>query len=71
MLSYEPLFSYMKEHGITTYQLVKAGIDNRTLHNLKRNQNITMLTAEKICKILGCDIGDIVTFTDEEKSSRI
>lgn len=65
MISYKPLFDYMKSNEITTYQLLQAGIDNRTLHNLKHNKNITMLTAEKICNILGCKIQDIVTFTEE------
>jgi len=55
----------MKKHGITTYKLLQSGIDNRTLHNLKHNKNITMITAEKLCRILGCDINDIVCFTED------
>lgn len=65
MISYAPLFRYIKEHNISTYQLLQQGIDNRTLHNLKHNKNITLLTAEKICKILNCELKDIVEFTDE------
>ena len=55
----------MKKHGITTYKLLQSGIDNRTLHNLKHNKNITMITAEKLCKILECEISDIVCFTED------
>lgn len=55
----------MKENGITTYKLLQSGIDNRTLHNLKHNKNITMITAEKLCRILNCEISDIVCFTEE------
>ena len=64
VVSYEPLFQYMKEHNITTYQLLKSGIDNHTLSNLKHNKNITIYTAEKICKILNCSIEDILEFKD-------
>jgi len=64
LISYEPLFRKMKEKDISTYQLLKRGIDNKTLNNLKHNKNITMLTAEKLCKILDCDIQDIVTFVE-------
>ena len=64
MLSYEPLWKTMREKDITTYQLIKQGIDKKTIHNLKNNANITMLTAEKLCRILNCDISGIVAFTD-------
>ncbi|MBO5260391.1 MAG: helix-turn-helix domain-containing protein [Agathobacter sp.] len=36
------------------------------LHNLKHNKNITLLTVEKLCRILDCEITDIVCFIDEE-----
>ena len=66
MVSYEPMFWYMKEHNISTYMLLKSGIDNRTLNNLKHNKNINLFTAEKICKILRCNIEDIVEFVDND-----
>ncbi|WP_334299039.1 helix-turn-helix transcriptional regulator [[Clostridium] symbiosum] len=45
---------------------MKKGIDKKTIHNLKNNANITMLTAEKLCRILKCEIKDIVEFVDDE-----
>lgn len=68
MISYKPLWDKMKENSVTTYQLIKKGIDKKTIHNLKSNANITMLTAEKLCRILKCEIRDIVEFIDEEGS---
>lgn len=65
MLSYKPLFDFINKNHISTYYLLQHGMDNRTLHNLKHNQNITMLTAEKICNILNCTISDIVVFIEE------
>lgn len=62
MISYEPLWTTMEKNNITTYKLIQAGIDKRTIHNLKHNENITMLTAEKLCRIIGCKIEDIVEF---------
>ena len=62
MISYEPLWTTMEAHDITTYKLIQSGIDKRTIHNLKHNENITMLTAEKLCQIIGCEIQDIVKF---------
>ena len=51
MISYRPLWETMQKKDITTYQLIKKGIDKKTIHNLKNNANITMLTAEKLCRI--------------------
>lgn len=52
----------MKEHNVTQYQLLKNGIDNKTLDSLKKNKNITLLTMEKLCDIIGCTPNDIVEF---------
>lgn len=66
MLDYSPLWKYMKENGITQYYLLKkVGLDNKTLANMKKNGNITLLTVEKICKALKCTPNDIVRFTDD------
>ena len=61
---YSPLWNTMKQNGISQYFLIKNGIDNKTLDSLKKNKNITMITLEKLCKIIGCTPNDIVTFTD-------
>lgn len=65
MISYKPLWETMEKKGITTYYLIRQGIDRRTIHSLKHNGNITMLTGEKLCKIINCSIADIVEFIDE------
>ena len=52
----------MENHHITQYQLLKNGIDNKTLDSLKKNKNITILTLEKLCKIIGCTPNDIIKF---------
>jgi DNA-binding Xre family transcriptional regulator len=54
----------MQKKNITQYQLLKSGIDNKTLDSLKKNKNITLLTVEKLCKILDCQPNDIVQFNE-------
>lgn len=63
MLDYGPLWATMAQKGITQYQLLKSGIDNKTLDSLKKNKNITLFTVEKLCGILDCTPNDIVRFT--------
>lgn len=65
IIDYGPLWEYMHERNITQYQLLKSGIDNKTLDSLKKNKNITLLTVEKICRILDCTPNDIVRFKDD------
>ena len=62
IIYYDPLWKTMEEKQITQYYLLKSGIDNRTLNNLKKGKNITLLTLEKLCTILDCTPNDIVEF---------
>ena len=62
IISYDPLWRTLKEKEIFQYHLLKSGIDNKTLHNLKKNKNITLLTVEKLCNIIQCSPNDIVEF---------
>lgn len=64
MISYNPLWDTMKKQGVSTYWLLKQGIDRKTLNNLKHNKNTTLLTMEKLCKILNCNISDLVEFIE-------
>lgn len=62
MIDYSPLWKTMEKKGVSQYQLLKNGIDNKTLDSLKKNKNITMLTMEKLCRIIGCTPNDVVEF---------
>ena len=62
MLDYSPLWETMERKGVTQYRLLKCGLDNKTLDSLKKGNNITLLTLEKICSILDCAPNDVVRF---------
>lgn len=64
LIDYGPLWETMKEKGVSQYRLLQEGVDNKTLDSLKKNKNITMLTLEKICAIVGCQPGDVVRFIE-------
>ena len=65
MIDYSPLWQTMKEKGVTQYMLLQKGIDHKTLDSLKKSKNITLLTLEKLCRILDCTPNDIIRFLDE------
>jgi len=62
VIDYGPLWETMKNRGITQYMLLKEGVDNKTLDSLKKGKNITLITVEKLCRILECTPNDIVKF---------
>ena len=66
MLDYTPLWETMERKGISQYRLLKSGIDNKTLDTLKKGNNITLLTLEKLCDILDCTPNEVVRFIKSE-----
>lgn len=66
MIDYSPLWMTMKEKDISQYYLLQHGVDNRTLNSLKKNKNITLLTLEKLCRLLDCTPNDIVSFREDD-----
>lgn len=62
IFDYRPLWKTMEEKQVSQYQLLKGGIDNKTLDSLKKGKNITMVTLERLCKIIGCTPNDIIEF---------
>ena len=62
MIESTPLWETMERKGISQYRLLKSGIDNKTLDTLKKGNNITLLTLEKLCTILDCTPNDVIRF---------
>lgn len=63
MISYEPLWQTMKMRGATTYTLqVKGQISSSTIRRLKAGQSVSTNTLDALCKLLECDISDIILF---------
>ena len=62
MLDYSPMWETMQRKEISQYRLLNGGIDNKTLDSIKKGNNITLLTLEKICTILDCTPNDVVRF---------
>lgn len=67
MFDYSPLWETMQRRGVSQYQLLKIGVDNKTLDALKKGRNITMVTLEKLCRIIGCTPNDVIRFSDEPR----
>ena len=65
-ISYKKLWILLIEKGITKPQLRNfAQLSPATLTKLNKNQYISMEILVRICKVLNCDIGDIVELTNK------
>lgn len=65
IISYAPLFETMKKKNVSQYQLLRMGIDNKTLDSFKKGKNVTLLTVEKLCNILECEPNEVFKFVKE------
>ena len=67
MITYDPLGETMRQKGITTYTLIKNYSFSRgTLDSLKHNRNISTATLNDLCKILSCNVEDVLRYVPDE-----
>ena len=66
MISYARLWETMERRGATTYTLqVKGGISSSTVRRLKAGESVSTNTLDALCRILDCDITDILQYVPE------
>ena len=69
MISYDNLWSVMKEKGVSQYALIKKyNISPAQITRLKRNESVSTHTIEMFCRILDCEVGDIVRYVRDEEA---
>ena len=67
MISFDNLWTVMREKGVSTYQLrEKCGIDSKTVRRLRANDNLETKTLNKLCMALDCRLEDIVEYIPDE-----
>ncbi len=61
MITYEPLWETMEKKKVTGYALIqKHGISRSLWHKLRHDKNVNLETIDRLCKILECDVADVV-----------
>ena len=65
MIIYDPFWKTIKEKGISTYTLIqKHNISSSTINRLRKNQGISTLTINDLCRILNCQVEDILEYVE-------
>ena len=68
MIIYDGLWKVMQEKGISQYALIKKhNISPAQITRLKRNESVSTHTIDTFCRILGCEVGDIMKYVPEEQ----
>ena len=66
-LSYNKLWKLLIDKGMTKTEMrIKADISTTTLAKLGKNETVSMDVLLRICKVLKCDISDIIEIINEE-----
>jgi len=59
----------MKEKGISQYALIKKyNVSPAQITRLKRNESVSTHTIEMFCKILDCEVEDIMKYTKDDEN---
>ena len=68
MIIYEKLWATMKEKGVSQYALImQYNISPGQITRLKRNESVSTHTIDTFCKILKCNVSDIMEYIDEDE----
>ena len=63
MIVYDRLWQKMKEKSISQYRLIKEyGFSSGQLDRLRKNENISTFTLNRLCEILDCTLDEIVEY---------
>jgi DNA-binding Xre family transcriptional regulator len=67
MIVYDRLWDKMKQKGISQYKLIKEhGFSTGQLDRLRKNDNISTYTLNRLCEILDCNLEDIAEYHKEK-----
>lgn len=66
-ISYDKLWKILIDKKMNKTQLKEvAGISTNAVAKLGKNEAVSLDTLEKICKMLQCDIGDVIEFISND-----
>ena len=67
MIKYDRIWETMRERNISEYAFIeKHGFSSGTFHRLRHNKPITTTTIDDFCKILNCNVEDIMEYVAED-----
>ena len=67
MIVYDRLWQTMKARGVSQYRLIKEyGFSSGQLDRLRKNDNISTFTLNRLCDVLHCSLEDIAEYRQND-----
>ncbi len=68
VIVYDRLWKTMKEKGVSQYALInKHHVSPGQITRLKRNESVSTHTIDTFCRILDCDVSDLMEYRKDGK----
>ena len=72
MISYRPFWDTLKRSKESTYTLIKDHhISGSTIDKLRKNKPLNTTTINDLCRILECDVADIMEYLPSPEDQRL
>lgn len=69
MISYAPFWETIKKKNISTYSLInKYNISSATIDRMRKGNGISTMKIDDLCRILNCNVSDIIEYIDDEQT---
>lgn len=67
LIVYDRLWRLMKRKNVSQYKLIKEfGFSSGQLDRLRKNDNVSTFTLNRLCEILDCGLEDIAEYVDKK-----
>lgn len=71
MIVYDKLWLTIKNKGFSQYKLIKDfGFSTGQLDRLRKNENVSTFTLNKLCEILDCSLNDIAEYKKSAENTK-
>ena len=72
MIDYSPFWKKLEQSDENWYTLTTRNrISNSTLHRLKHNKDVSTKTLNDLCRILDCQISDVVQYIPSDNDQKL
>lgn len=72
MIDYSPFWETLRKSDESWYTLtIRHHVSNSTLHRLKHNKDVSTKTLNDLCRILNCQIHDIVQYIPSDSDQKL
>lgn len=67
MIVFDPLWAIIKRKNISPYAPIRDhGVSTGILDALRKNRSVTLHTANELCRILQCDVADVIRYVPKD-----